>query len=327
MTNTATNETEFEPERRQHVPYILNGELYRIQSQEGDNVKVICCFCPPDKIYRGSVRSTGNFHMHIKRRHTALLGKLHEMKVAALLERRDRIMKNRRFAKNRKKPTPISSEDLSPASTAKADNNKCQLKIKTVFQRHKLEHNEQQGQIQEARSLISRCTSPLNTSKSPKLVSQDFDKLHNQDTSMVETITSMNSQNPPIIPAPRSVLLGRIKPENSNTITALLDGEQPEAIDLSSPSSKPTNSLFPSAIFDGKSQSSRTRSMEDVQIQLTRPQELSVAHFVHRDIMMRLDRTLCDIRQELNARNQIEQKRLLFEAAKFKYLNPSFCFE
>jgi len=52
--------------RRQHVPYILNGELYRIESQVGDNVTVKCCSCPPDRIYRGSVRSTGNFHMHIK---------------------------------------------------------------------------------------------------------------------------------------------------------------------------------------------------------------------------------------------------------------------
>lgn len=52
--------------RRQHVPYILNGELYRIESQIGDNVTVKCCSCPPDRIYRGSVRSTGNFHMHIK---------------------------------------------------------------------------------------------------------------------------------------------------------------------------------------------------------------------------------------------------------------------
>jgi len=51
---------------RQHVPYILNGELYRIESQIGDNVTVKCCSCPPDRIYRGSVRSTGNFNMHIK---------------------------------------------------------------------------------------------------------------------------------------------------------------------------------------------------------------------------------------------------------------------
>lgn len=55
-----------EPDKRQHVPYILNGELYRIENQVGDNVTVKCCYCPPDRIYRGSVRSTGNFHMHIK---------------------------------------------------------------------------------------------------------------------------------------------------------------------------------------------------------------------------------------------------------------------
>lgn len=73
------------------IPYILNGELYTIITQHGDNVTVRCSSCPSDRVYRGSVRSTGNFHMHIKRRHPELLGKLHEMKVGSLLERRERL--------------------------------------------------------------------------------------------------------------------------------------------------------------------------------------------------------------------------------------------
>lgn len=52
--------------RHVNIPYILNGELYQIQTQDGENVTVKCCHCPPDRVYRGSVRSTGNFHMHIK---------------------------------------------------------------------------------------------------------------------------------------------------------------------------------------------------------------------------------------------------------------------
>lgn len=52
--------------RNIHIPYILNGELFEIQTQDGENVTVKCCNCPPDRVYRGSVRSTGNFHMHIK---------------------------------------------------------------------------------------------------------------------------------------------------------------------------------------------------------------------------------------------------------------------
>lgn len=52
--------------RNVHIPYILNGELFEIQTQDGENVTVKCCNCPPDRVYRGSVRSTGNFHMHIK---------------------------------------------------------------------------------------------------------------------------------------------------------------------------------------------------------------------------------------------------------------------
>ncbi|XP_055920970.1 protein stand still [Eupeodes corollae] len=74
------------------IPYILNGELYKILTQHGDNVTVRCSSCPADRVYRGSVRSTGNFHMHIKRRHPELLGKLHEMKVGSLLERRERLL-------------------------------------------------------------------------------------------------------------------------------------------------------------------------------------------------------------------------------------------
>lgn len=70
-----------DPERRQHVPYILNGELYRIESQNGDNVTVKCCYCPPDRIYRGSVRSTGNFHMHIKVGNTVGKGEKCEIQI------------------------------------------------------------------------------------------------------------------------------------------------------------------------------------------------------------------------------------------------------
>lgn len=64
--------------RHVHIPYILNGELYQIQTQDGENVTVKCCHCPPDRVYRGSVRSTGNFHMHIKVRLLFLIIKKRE---------------------------------------------------------------------------------------------------------------------------------------------------------------------------------------------------------------------------------------------------------
>lgn len=82
------------------------------------------------------------------------------MKVAALVERRDRIMKNRRIAKCRKKSAtpPICNEVASasapsPSSGAAASvievevpktTETHELKIKTVFQRHKQEHHEQE---------------------------------------------------------------------------------------------------------------------------------------------------------------------------------------
>lgn len=83
------------------------------------------------------------------------------MKVAALVERRDRIMKNRRIAKCRKKSTTTpptcnevaSASASSPLSSAAASvievevpksTETHELKIKTVFQRHKQEHHEQE---------------------------------------------------------------------------------------------------------------------------------------------------------------------------------------
>lgn len=48
------------------IPYILNGQLFSIIEQIGENVTVKCSACPPERLYRGSFKGTGNFHMHIK---------------------------------------------------------------------------------------------------------------------------------------------------------------------------------------------------------------------------------------------------------------------
>ncbi|XP_070135132.1 protein stand still isoform X2 [Drosophila bipectinata] len=180
-------------EKRQHVPYILNGELYRIENQVGDNVTVKCCYCPPDRIYRGSVRSTGNFHMHIKRRHSSLLGKLHEMKVAALEERRDRIMKNRRFGKPRKKSPPCQSSGDSPSDIVEGNN---------------------------AGGAPTGGSNDSTSDTSGKANTSSIYLLQN-----VETVTTTSPSTPHV------GILGRVKPEKSNSSGLL--GNQPEAIDLS----------------------------------------------------------------------------------------------
>ncbi|XP_061396514.1 myb-like protein AA [Musca vetustissima] len=164
--------------RHVHIPYILNGELYQIQTQDGENVTVKCCHCPPDRVYRGSVRSTGNFHMHIKRRHPDLLEKLHDMKVNALLERRDRLMRNRKITSRSNRNNRIHSPNMVTTSippTTSLQQNKEEanqmmkihettalqqslntatdlgmlqthkLKIKTVFQRHQMQQREAAG--------------------------------------------------------------------------------------------------------------------------------------------------------------------------------------
>ncbi|XP_070139702.1 protein stand still isoform X2 [Drosophila kikkawai] len=279
-----------EPDRRQHVPYILNGELYRIENQVGDNVTVKCCYCPPDRIYRGSVRSTGNFHMHIKRRHSSLLGKLHEMKVAALEERRDRIMKNRRCVKERKKattPPPTTAAQTPPqlvelTTPVGVGTGTHELKIKTVFQRHK---QEQQGAATRSRSIMS--------------------------------VAPISNPTPPV------PLLTPIKPEQQSASSSF-SVEQPVAIDLRRAPSLASESKSSSSLSSLEDNSMEYTSTGAV------TQSVSLTHFMEqpqRDLLQRLDRTMAAIGQELHCRNRIEHNRLLLEAAKFKYLNPNFHFE
>ncbi|XP_017837191.1 protein stand still [Drosophila busckii] len=315
--------------QRQHVPYILNGELYRIVSQIGDNVTVKCCYCPPDRIYRGSVRSTGNFHMHIKRRHASLLGKLHEMKVAALVERRDRIMKNRRFAKNSKRS--------SSSSPCFVDTPTHELKIKTVFQRHKQEHNEQE----EAAAVRT----PDSISASPPLTTMNNNEIkinHNNNVLNLSPV-GRNVTNPsPVsepepdltfvnnqsvtesltlpIEIPRLLPFGLIKPEQHQQM--LLEQEQPQAIDLSKTSSLQDEDHEGNAL---------SRSARDAQIQVSVSHNQMLAPYVNgvapREVLIRIDNTLGDIKDELQTRNQIERKRLLFDIAKFQFLHPNFNFD
>ncbi|XP_017123139.1 protein stand still [Drosophila elegans] len=304
-----------DPERRQHVPYILNGELYRIENQVGDNVTVKCCYCPPDRIYRGSVRSTGNFHMHIKRRHSSLLGKLHEMKVAALEERRDRIMKNRRFGKPRKKtPVPASSTvAILPEIQNPTGIKSHELKIKTVFQRHKQEQEGATRKSGDSTSDNSIQANPPNIANSHGVFVQDVSNIS------VETLPSNSAST-----AASVSLLGRpVKPEQASGSLFLID--QPAAIDLS---------RTPSLPGESKSSCSLSSSLEDGSMDYSRSQavsqSVSFTHFLEhpqRDVLQRLERTMAQINQELHCRNQIEHNRLLLEAAKFKFLNPNFQFE
>ncbi|KAH8270797.1 hypothetical protein KR018_004430, partial [Drosophila ironensis] len=317
--------------KRQHVPYILNGELYRIENQVGDNVTVRCVYCPPDRIYRGSVRSTGNFHMHIKRRHSSLLGKLHEMKVAALEERRDRIIKNRRFGKGARKPrdatpalqpkqevmepvdqvAPIEEVVVAGCSTDSGGSSGTgthELKIKTVFQRHK---QEQEG----AASRLSNDSASDNSNK-PANSSQIF---------VLQNVCNPRQMSVQAVATPRTTaLFGSVNPEQSSITTYQTD--QPAAIDLTrAPSIQDeemaTNNSLSLAPSTGTIEYPRSQAVS---------QSLSFAHFLEnpqRDVLQRLDRTLSDINKELHTRNLIEHNRLMLEIAKFKFLNPNFTFE
>lgn len=120
---------------------------------------------------------------------------------------------------------------------------------------------------------------------------------------------------PAMVSIPRMLPFNLIKPEQQQQMLV----EQPEAIDLSRTSSMQS---------DDMEQSVFTQSVQNIQVGITRTQEL--AAFVNgppREILMRIDNTLADIKDELQARNQIERKRLLFDMAKFKFLHPNFNFE
>lgn len=120
---------------------------------------------------------------------------------------------------------------------------------------------------------------------------------------------------PAMVSIPRMPPFNAIKPEQQQQILS----EQPEAIDLSRSSSMQSDDME-HGVF--------TQTVQNVQIGISRAHELTP--FVNgppREILMRIDNTLADIKDELQARNEIERKRLLFDVAKFQFLHPNFNFE
>lgn len=120
---------------------------------------------------------------------------------------------------------------------------------------------------------------------------------------------------PTMVNLPRLLPLTVIKPEQQTALAS----EQPEAIDLSRSSSFQSTETNHSMI---------DHSVQNVQIEVSRAQE--IAAYVNgsaREVLIRIDNTLADIKDELQTRNQVERNRLLFEVAKFKYLHPNFNFD
>lgn len=114
-------------------------------------------------------------HIYLQRRHPELLEKLHNMKVNALLERRDRLMRNRKISSRSMRNRLSNSNNFNLndmrslkeegkqelASTTPTALNSVsdsdiihthKLKIKTVFQRHQM----QQREAEEMRNVSKR---------------------------------------------------------------------------------------------------------------------------------------------------------------------------
>lgn len=128
--------------------------------------------------------------------------------------------------------------------------------------------------------------------------------------------TASNDEIPAFICIPRLLPAHFIKPEQQNQVP----GEQPEAIDLSRSSSLQSDDLDHSVMSQ--------HSVNNAQMEVSNGQE--IATYVNgspREVLMRIDNTLGDIKDELKTRNQIERKRLLFDMAKFKFLHPNFNFD
>jgi len=125
-----------------------------------------------------------------------------------------------------------------------------------------------------------------------------------------------NDDIPALICIPRLLPAHFIKPEQQNQVPV----EQPEAIDLSRSSSLQSDELEHSVRSH--------HSGHNAQMEVSSGQEVATYnHGSPREVLMRIDNTLGDIKDELQTRNQIERKRLLFDMAKFKFLHPNFNFD
>ncbi|KAL9914138.1 stand still [Glossina fuscipes fuscipes] len=361
-----TNENEhfncnMDQSRHYHIPYILNGELYQIQTQEGENVTVKCCNCPPDRVYRGSVRSTGNFHMHIKRRHPDLLGKLHNMKVNALLERRDRLMRNKKFSNHRSHrnlatSTPVRVFKTEPISQNQTDiqfmpevnrinsspelslMHTHKLKIKTVFRRHQLESNEMRQEASNNESCEEvpldysfktgnqNVTSEEQQQKPTQLLStsaQNITELSTMQQSINgdNTLSYQNANEATISPA--------ISLRNSYGYNFADDAGTVNERNYHNLSNvKPENfSTTEEAInVANLTQTTSTESFNSMQgdARNSGPDTGNRDSNYWSDVILRIEKYLELIQSELNVRNQIETDRMYLEIAKFKYLHPNF---
>uniref|UniRef100_A0A1A9V4S6 Protein stand still n=1 Tax=Glossina austeni TaxID=7395 RepID=A0A1A9V4S6_GLOAU len=348
--------------RHFHIPYILNGELYQIQTQEGENVTVKCCNCPSDRVYRGSVRSTGNFHMHIKRRHPDLLGKLHNMKVNALLERRDRLMRNKKFSNHRSHrnlatSAPVRVFKTEPISQNQADiqlmpevgrinsspelslMHTHKLKIKTVFRRHQLESNEMRQEIPN-----NECCEEVPLDYSFKTGNQNVIPEEQQQNST--QLLSTSAQNYTELATMQQSVNGdntnSYQNANESTISPAVSyvnasynfvngtGTANERNYHNLSNVKPEDFSTAEEAINGATltQTTSTESFNSIQgdarMHGPDPRTDNRDSNYWSDVILRIEKYLELIQSEMNVRNQIETDRMYLEIAKFKYLHPNF---
>lgn len=63
-----------------NLPYIFQSTIFKIVCLKDKNISVRCNHCKNNKIVKGSIRSTGNFLSHLKRKHPDLIQQIKKLK-------------------------------------------------------------------------------------------------------------------------------------------------------------------------------------------------------------------------------------------------------
>lgn len=278
------------------TPYILNGEFYEILSQEGEGVTVRCRKCPGDNIYKGSVKSTGNFHMHIKRKHSELLPRVHEMKLKSFTERKFKMPQRKQLPYNNNGRKLIKNE-------------KYQTKLLTEVQQNFDENNLQ--------------TEPIDYRKKSSMIDNDMiiTKIHNpihKFNSFPIITTQSNQQHYLFSPPPaHQSSFECIKAEHTSVQDEIKERNTDSFND-----NKMIMESDNSTIINNQNLSTVHQPLEIISNPM--PLITTASAIPGHDVLLRVENHLKGIEREMRIRNQIESNRIYLDFAKFKFLHPNF---
>ncbi|XP_055381813.1 protein stand still [Condylostylus longicornis] len=294
------NVTSSESKKAHTVPYILKGEFFEIIKQEGEAVTVRCRKCPQKNIYKGSVKSTGNFHMHIKRKHPESLERLQELKLQSFMDRKIKIPER---SKHHTLYTLINSNRVNNGNNISTPAINLYSNPIPITNHFEISSNNNQpincckkakittsGNIYEPKMSNIQNTQVINTSDEITSKCNQFKNLNDEKT--------IDKQN------------------NSNNFYSLTPNATNFQLTSSEPSSKDQYYTF------------QTNGTSNNNLPITAT--LTAASMIlspTQEILGKIDNHLKSIERQLHLRNQIETNKIYLDLAKFKYLHPNFAFQ